>query len=382
MKKRTMKQLTILSMIFLILLPTLTRLLGIGNFYSINENRYKKQLPAESILQGFTGDGSYWKKLEEVFNDNFGFRDLFIRTKNQILYTVFDYSKELYIGKDNYMSYFNDVALEQINNERISPERFTEIMEAYHRVEAFCEEKGLELFYLVAPQKNTVFPETSVGFPVRRPPFTMYDKFIEYCNSSSLRDKTLNVKEVLREAEKTQPTFYYQDFHWNDWGAAVTFGLAVNQVAKRIGLPECYDIKKLNFSTFEMPRFYGVQIDSLSVLLPPTFDPAITVSMPITSVAVQEEEAYPYLAHFINKEPKLEGKALFIGDSYTTPAVSTINETNPGIVDCFPEVRSIHYNNAKGLLRNLPEGTKYVFIEFIESVFSYSDMYLNSLLEE
>ncbi len=361
------KRLTLSLMVFLLLLPSIASILGVGNFYPINENRYKLSLS--------------WDNFEAYFNDNFGFRDLFIRFKNQLLFTVFHYSSELYFGDNDYMSYYNDTAVEQINNEMITEERFKEITDAFKRVKTYCDEQGFTVCFIIAPQKNTVFPETSDNFPVKRPSPNMYERFAKFFEEE-MSDVSVNTMKILREAEKKAPTFYYQDFHWNDWGAAATFEKAITLTGRKVGIEKPYDMSKLQILDFSLPRFSGAQIDSLSVILPPKFAPSVTVSAPTMSYNVYEEESYPYLEHFKNpNEAVMPHTALFIGDSYTTPAVATINDTNPGFVDCFSETYSIHYNNSKGLLLNPPEGTKYVFIEFIESVLSYCDMYLNNLLE-
>lgn len=86
----------IVSGVFLLLisLPLVTMIICNKQFCSIDENRVMSSFPKGRAIEAITGDGKYFKEIENWFNDRFGFRDMLIRTKNQINYSVFNTTNE------------------------------------------------------------------------------------------------------------------------------------------------------------------------------------------------------------------------------------------------------------------------------------------------
>lgn len=347
----------------LLTLPGIAMLLGIGDIYTINENRVRAEMPQVSIAQAFRDNGEYCKAVETTFNDNFGIRDLLIRCKNQINYSIFRYSPELYFGKDGYFSYYNVVANEQVGNERMSEEQLKSIVVESENIKKKLQDQGIELKILIPAQKNTVFPERAEKFPVKRPSPNAYVRLAEMYKNSTFASNFVDVVPILRKSEETAPTFYRTDFHWNDWGAASAFFEAINQIARERGI-EATDTA-VELKEFELQNL-GQAMSMPSIV--PIRESSVTVAKkkPITSHFVDTE--VPFELHWVNDEKApLNGVAVFIGDSYTPPATHEFNGTNSGICDYFDELYFVHWDNSKGILNNLPEGTKYVFIESIES---------------
>ena len=67
----------------------------------LEERRALSPLPPLRLLLGTNGD--FAAGLNAWFDDRVGFRDLFIRAKNQIDYTLFDTSKKVWIGSDGWL---------------------------------------------------------------------------------------------------------------------------------------------------------------------------------------------------------------------------------------------------------------------------------------
>src|SRR5580704_19261281 len=67
----------------------------------LGERRAARPLPPLQLLFGTNGD--FAAALNKWFDDRTGFRDLFIRAKNQIDYTLFDTSKKAWIGSDGWL---------------------------------------------------------------------------------------------------------------------------------------------------------------------------------------------------------------------------------------------------------------------------------------
>lgn len=160
--------------------------------------------------------------------------------------------------------------------------------------------------------------------------------------------------------------YYYSDFHWNDWGAACAFGKVINQYANETGRGNVYDPDCLEISTFSLERNAG-QLASLSVLHYDAPD-EYTVNYPyelsirIKSIDTPKVDVIDNLG-----EARFDKAVLFIGDSYTPPALYSFNETNAGIVALFPRAYFCHWNNSENILNNIPDDVGLVIIETIES---------------
>ncbi|MFG6356999.1 MAG: hypothetical protein K1W26_09305 [Acetatifactor sp.] len=74
-----------------------------------------------------------------------------------------------------------------------------------------------------------------------------------------------------------------------------------------------------------------------------------------------------------------EGGVLFVGDSYTPAALMSYNNTSSGIADLFEKTYFCHWNDAEGLLENIPSDVKLVVVESIESAYFRLDKLLETL---
>jgi hypothetical protein len=104
-----------------LLLPLLQTLYPIFGTLAapLEERRVPSPFPSRSLLLGTTGE--FAAALNNWFDDRVGFRDLFIRTKNQIDYTFFRTSKKVYIGSNGWLFLRGeDHAIEQLNNDGLS----------------------------------------------------------------------------------------------------------------------------------------------------------------------------------------------------------------------------------------------------------------------
>jgi len=82
----------------------------------LEERRAPSRFPSPLLLLGTTGE--FAAALNNWFDDRVGFRDLLIRTKNQIDYTFFRTSKKVYIGSNGWLFLRGEGhAIEQLNND-------------------------------------------------------------------------------------------------------------------------------------------------------------------------------------------------------------------------------------------------------------------------
>lgn len=333
----------------------------------VNENRVLAARPEGEITQLFTSDGSYGTAIEAFYNDRFGYRDLMIRTKNQICYSVFDMTPGVYVGDDGYMSYQSLVSKVQVSNEKMSEEDMDKMVESFESIVNYLDEKEIGFFFMLAPQKNEVFPERTESFPVQRPTPNAYERLCDKFKSSNiLADNFIDAETILYEAEDFYPTYYKTDFHWNGYGATVVYNEVVNACAKYDGIEEgVFSID--DYSVYYGNSFWGGQMNDIPLLYywEPEKEVCVAKNTPITLVdGTNGEEPNNANGHYINTDANAPlGKVLLIGDSYTWFLIAS----NSGVLDCFQEVYWVHTSMMANAIKNYEEIVDYVVFEQVAS---------------
>ena len=351
-------------MLLFILSPSIAAAAGFGRMWPINENRTQKAFPssAEIKCSGFSA-------IREWYDDRFGLRDVLIRLQHQMDYSLFGYNKTLFFAESNegeYLFYRSVVANEQIQNEAMTKEDQQAILTRLTEVKELLEQQDICFRFIIPPQKNGVLTEEAGQLPVSRAEKYMYYVMQEAYMKSPLRENYVNVMDILKEKNQVHPVFYHTDFHWNDWGAACAFGGVVNSYAASLGMSGVYDVDRLEFRAFVPAPDYA-QLSNLSVFkydIPTEY----TVHDPgMAERAITISDAGGFLYWENQDKTPFSRSALFIGDSYTPPALFSFNETSSGLTGLFPRVYFCHWDNAEDVLSRIPPDVGLVVVESIES---------------
>lgn len=368
--KNSFKISIILLFVIVLMIPNIF-LVTKKQVYPINENRTLAELPDLYTANGLMEISEYCKSIEKWYNDRFAFRDLMIRTKNQINYSLLDYTPGIYIGKDGYMSYRKVIEVEQIANENLSYSSFQTIVDEFEKMKEYLYKKNKKVFFMIPPQKNTVFPERTLDFPVIRPKENKYMILRDMINKSNVKDNFIDAIPILRDAEKKYPTYYKTDFHWNGYGATQAFTQIVDKIAEQEQIAEKI-FSEDSYSVYNLENFKGGQLNEFSILQDISETAvACKKNTPITMQVVNNGEnnlEENYAVHYVNSDSSaMLGRILLIGDSYTQYLLFS----DSGLLDCFSEVYFVHVSNSENVLEQFIDKADYVVIERIESVIPY-----------
>lgn len=368
----------LIGVIFLLLcIPSFGKLVRLSQVYPITENRERAQRPPlGQAWKALLDTGEYCSEFEAWFNDNFQLRDLMIRTKNQLAYSLFGLANGVYIDHEGYLYYQSVVAVEQISNEKMSEQDLRELTDLLLRLKDVTEEKGAEFYCMFPPQKNTVFSERADELPVQRPEPNRYELWCGRLESGDLADSFVNVLPALREARKAGPIYYKTDFHWNAHGATAAFTELANRIAGRtVYSPDQY---RIGYGGF----FQGGQLNQFSVLK--TQGETEVYAVKNGAVTMQNRTAEspirPVSIYLANSAKAPLGRLLIIGDSYTLYMMAA----QSGLFDCFSEVYFVNMNQidyAEYLSRVEPGSVDYLLFEKIESSLYNSADILRRLLD-
>jgi hypothetical protein len=124
----------------------------------LEERRAASPLPPLRLLFGTNGD--FATGLNAWFDDRVGFRDLFIRAKNQIDYTLFDTSKKAWIGSDGWLFDRYAAGLD------LDDAQLAILEKGFMTLAHWLGNRDIHLIVVGYPDKSALYPEMA---PARMP---------------------------------------------------------------------------------------------------------------------------------------------------------------------------------------------------------------------
>ena len=344
-------------LMFLLWLPILQMGTGFPNLPKLDENRKLTSPPA---LQSWSEINKYTRDSVKWFDDNFGFRDFLIRAKTQFDYSIFNMSDKVHVGRDGWLFYRSVMDVGKPNIEIILRKDADEIIAGTQSIANTLATKNIKLIVMIAPMKDQFY---SVYLP------NTVKKLDKPTQVDQIQDRFRSMKEIifldstaiLREVAKKRNVFHRTDFHWNDPAAYEVARILVNEIGKLESKEispwiKDVEIEEKTFSGGEatfMPIFYPPKEIGLFVK-PNWFEPP--------NKYAEKKVPFEWIYENTNPTNKELESMVVIGDSFFDGMLRS------GICTYFKKVYRAHWNNTslKELLNNLPEDTRYLFIEFIE----------------
>ena len=221
---RVTERLTIAMFLCVIALPLIGKLLPTQGAFALTENRRPAPLP--TIRLGGPGWGysivSFPRRFERYWDDSFAFRWYLIRAHSlaKLALGVSPSPKAL-VGQDGYLFYAAEHSVDYFRG--VKP--FTDVDLARWRKDLeerqrWLAERGIHYLVVVAPDKETIYPEYMP--PALRPvrPESRLDQLL-----ADLREHTdiriVDLRGALERAKRDQRVYHKTDTHWNDAGALI-----------------------------------------------------------------------------------------------------------------------------------------------------------------
>jgi alginate O-acetyltransferase complex protein AlgJ len=364
--EKAFRIITIAVFCLVLLAPFSQEHLHLLEFQSLTENRLKKPRPTD-WKSLFKLGGSFAQHYEEYFNDTYGFRDLLIRIKNQLDFSLFRQGEKVIIGRDNWLFYKSVVEAEEIYIEQAHPEDFERMYTRLLQLNRLLASRGIKLVILPCPMNNTIYPEMLPPSAPRRPNPTGFARYTEFLWQHS-EIESLDAVALLEKLKQTIPVYHQTDFHWNDPAGARVAQQLVNKLGRLSGKGDLWDqpieIRKEKFT-------YGGENHALGLLWP-----------------LREEGLFLNTAHLrtgrgeyryspdgrewtyqtkLADTAKLIPPTVMIGDSFGDAF------ERAGFANYFSYLRKSFVFDLKKEISHLPEGTRFVVLQHIEP-------FLNALL--
>lgn len=186
---------------------------------------YYQKVEAPKLSTESFFNESFQKGLNAYAKQNFGFRNYYIRTSNELAYRAFNLAKAngVFIGKDNYLyaGGYIDVYLGKDNK----PEaHIVAVVDSLKEIRAYLNERGKELLFIQAPGKGHFYPENLPNkFKVERSLPNNYHMFRGALDSSGI--PYFDTQAWFIQAKDTAEHLWYPQtgIHWSNYAQHLVF---------------------------------------------------------------------------------------------------------------------------------------------------------------
>src|SRR5580700_3502477 len=229
----------------------------------LEERRAAGSFPPLRLLMGTNGD--FAAGLNAWFDDRVGFRDLFIRAKNQIDYTLFDTSKKVWIGSDGWLFDRYPAGFD------LDDAQLAILEKGFVTFAHVLGDRDIHLIVVGYPDKSALYPEMA---PPRMPLWwtssSNHGRFRQFLASRS-EFMFIDAEEIMKREKSRSPELLYSkaDMHVTEVAQIAIVKEIVAQAAQAENRLDVRWDEELRLSHVEI-NGGGSQARSLALLTPPT----------------------------------------------------------------------------------------------------------------
>jgi hypothetical protein len=210
-----------LTFLFIFLCLPMMKHLYVGDEIKSKENRNLTQRPSQP--KNLASLSSYTSKVDDYLADQFGFRDVFIKTANRLRYQLFNEttSKQITMGENGFI-FLNSHSAKHpyslINNvcdiKPLSKELQDDAIKAFSKFIANYEDQGFQTGIAIIPSKSRIYPENLLNPQAeicQNNVITWLDQRINEVTGRGIYYPLKKFRQWKNEFQVYLPSF----FHWN-----------------------------------------------------------------------------------------------------------------------------------------------------------------------
>ena len=347
-------------------LPTLDTLFHFDHSSIPGENRLPAEFP--KFRAGSDGLKKFIAGLDAYFNDHFGFRrGLIWAYRSGVFYSVHDQqgNRSVLIGRDGWLYFNGNQMVEHYRGTLLfTPDLLQDWKTLLEQYRDWFAQRGIKFLFVVAPDKQSIYPEHLPSWMNKVSPETKLDQFFGYMKLHSTVE-VLDLRQTLLENRSMGPLYLKTDSHWNQLGAFLAYQRLVKELAAQL-LPGVQPVPLDAFERTNAPTppgdltaMAGTGLSERNaVLLNPK------ASLPPLEMIAQSYQTGPL---FVTRNSYVAGSAIVYGDSFVNYWIPFIGY-NFGQVSYF----SNHFLSSKFIDAELIKQEKptVVIVEVIERSFN------------
>jgi alginate O-acetyltransferase complex protein AlgJ len=212
----------------MLLTPFVAQMIGLTSDAS-TENRTLAPVPKINSLREL----KFLPKMSESYvNDRFGLRQRLVHANSLIRYRFgLSSNRDVVIGKDGWLFYTADKLMEQHTGADVfTPATLESWVRQMETDRDWLARRGISLYVLIAPDKNTIYPEKLPDYPQGK--VTRMDQLVARLRTSSLEFIDPR-QDLLKVKSQGEMVYTPGDTHWSERGALVAYGLLMQRIRMR-----------------------------------------------------------------------------------------------------------------------------------------------------
>jgi alginate O-acetyltransferase complex protein AlgJ len=243
-----------LSVIFVVLifLPLADSTLELDPAPTLNEKRLLAKFP--NFMPSLGGLRAFVSGLEAYYADHFGFRKTLLQLEHRWKGKFFHESavSDVMIGRDGWLFLAGDHMIDDWRGARpLSPQELKSWQILLERRRDWLAQRGIKYLFVVAPNKETIYPEYLPEWMSRVRPTTRLDQFVDHMKAHSTVE-ILDLRPALLQAKQTARIYLKTDTHWNLYGAFIGYQNLIRALCQQLpGLGEPLPLSAFNIRYFQ-----------------------------------------------------------------------------------------------------------------------------------
>lgn len=271
-------------------------------------------------------------EFESYFNDHFGFRTQLIRLFRYLEIKLFRVPRagNVLFGRDGWLFEAGGQQIADMrNNWPFKDAELAEWARVLEQKQQALSERGIDYLFVLAPNKNVVYPDKLPASVNRVRDTSRADQLIDYLGRHT-DVPVLDLRPVVEDARPTLRPYHRTDTHWNAWGAYTGYRALMQRLAPRFpGLTPV----RLTSADFVRRRGHGGDLArSLSMqetleetlIEPETWRPDCAVYQGLPADASDTERNNN---RFTTRCARGSGRLLMFRDSYSLAMMPYLSET-------------------------------------------------------
>ena len=300
MKNKTLKYILFYLLIGLVIFPLIQQLypfLRVEKLYGEFKEEVK---PAFSFNHWFSAD--FQNHYEKNINDEIGFKPFFVRTYNQLSYSIFSLSsaKDFVLGKQGYLYGINYIDSYQ-GKDYLGDEILDISFERLAKLNDTLLSLNKKLILILAPSKARVLSQYLPNrYSTKQDIKTNYDEIANRLSKTNVSYLDFNKYFQVNNESSKYPLMNKTGVHWTKYGEIIS----MDSIVKYVSLIAKVNLPKIKYDTLVLTN------------IPQHSDGDIIKVMNLFYENRDQRLAYPQLHIETSKADKKRPRLLVVGDSF------------------------------------------------------------------
>lgn len=189
--------------------------------------------------------GSFPLEYQDYFSRGFGFRLSLIQgrsiVRNKFVPMTRGLRSDLVTARDNTPRYVqgndswffldrNGMFFDHMGLDPLSEKRLDELEDKFEKRQQWFREQGIYYLLVIAPDKQSIYPEHLPAHLANRRGKTRLDQVMERMDDPS-RVNMLDLRPAMIAAKEHGPLYYHNDAHWNELGAYFAYKAILDRIS-------------------------------------------------------------------------------------------------------------------------------------------------------